>query len=92
LDFLTSLYENSLSYSAINSARSALSAFGIVHDGVTFGSHPLIRFMKGICNLRPPIPRYIHTWDVSIVLKELRHVSPVKYLTLKNLTYKLAML
>ena len=79
LDFFTSLYENSLSYSAINSARSALSAFGIVHDGVTFGSHPIvIRFMKCIYNLRPPIPRYIHTWNVSIVLKELRHLSPVK--------------
>jgi hypothetical protein len=77
--FLTSLYENSLSYSAINSARSALSVFGIVHDGVTFGSHPIvIRFMKCIYNLRPPIPRYIHTWNVSIVLKELRHLSPVK--------------
>jgi hypothetical protein len=79
LDFFTSLYENSLSYSAINSARSALSAFGIVHDVV-------IRLMKGIYNLRPPMPRYIHTWDVSIVFKELRHLSPVKYLTLKNLT------
>lgn len=90
LDFLTALYENSLSYSAINSARSALSSFGIVNDGVTFGSHPVvIRFMKGIYNLRLPMPKYIHTWDVSIVLKEVRRLSPVKYLTLKNLKYKL---
>jgi hypothetical protein len=59
--------------------RSPFSVFGIVHDGVTFGSHPIvIRFMKCIYNLRPPIPRYIHTWNVSIVLKELRHLSPVK--------------
>jgi hypothetical protein len=34
--------------------------------------------MKCIYNLRPPIPRYIHTWNVSIVLKQLRHLSPVK--------------
>ena len=87
------LYDNGLSYSAINSARSALSAFGIIHDGISVGSHPVvIRFMKGIYNLRPPMPKYVKTWDVSLVLKQLRAMSPVKFLSLKNLTLKLAML
>lgn len=93
LDFLTELYEDNKSYSTINSARSALSAIGLVYDGVSVGAHPIvIRFMKGIYNLRPPTSRYVHTWDVNIVLNKLRTYSPVKYTTLKVLSMKLAML
>ena len=48
LDFLAELFENGLKYSAINSARLALSAVGLVFDGFTAGAHPLvIRFFKG---------------------------------------------
>lgn len=87
------LFEKGLSYSAINSARSALSAFGIVHDGLSVGCHPvMIRFIKGIYNLRPPAPKYNVTWDVSLVLNVLRKMSPVKYISLKDLTLKLTML
>ena len=43
-------------------------------------------------NLRPSKSRYVHTWDASIVLKYLRKLSPVKFLSLKNLTLKLVML
>ena len=77
----------------ISSARSALSALELVYDGVSVGSHPIvIRFMKGIYNLRPPVSRYVKTWDVNIVLNKLRTLSPVKYVSLKILSMKLAML
>ena len=93
LDFLTFLFESNLGYSSINTARSALSAIGIVIDGFAAGSHPLvIRFLKGVYNLRPPMPCYVKTWDVSKVLSYLKTLSPVRYLSLKNLTLKLAML
>ena len=93
LDFLTTLYDSGLGYSAINTSRSALSSLGIIIDGFVIGSHPIvIRFLKGIYNLRPSMPRYVTTWDVSKVLKYLKSLSPVKYLTLKLLTFKLAML
>lgn len=39
LDFLTSLYHDGLGYSAINTARSALSAIGIILEGFSAGSH-----------------------------------------------------
>ena len=82
-----------MSYSSINSPRSVLSAMGIVRDGVSVGSHPIvIRFMKGIYNLRPPVSRYVQTWDVNIVLNKLRNLSPVKYISLKVLSMKLAMI
>jgi hypothetical protein len=81
-----------MSFSSINSARSALSAISIVRDSV--GSHPIvIRFMKSIYNLRPPVSRYVKTWNVNIVLNKLRNVSPVKYISLKVLlSMKLAMI
>ena len=73
LDFLAELFENGLKYSAINSARSALSAVGLVFDGFTAGAHPLvIRFFKGVYNLRPPVARYNEIWDVGIVLNYLK--------------------
>lgn len=77
----------------MNTARSALSAIGLVFDGVSVGSHPLvIRFMKGVYNKRPSLPRYSVTWDVSKVLNYLRTLSPVKSLSLKLLSFKLVML
>lgn len=93
LDFLSELYENGSSYSAINTARSSLSAIGIIIDGFAVGSHPLvIRFMKGVYNLRPAKSRYVQTWDISDVLSYLRRLSPVGELSLKMLTLKLVML
>jgi len=57
------------------------------------GSHPLvIRYMKGIFVLKPPKPRYVVTWDVNLVLCYLRKLAPVRHLSLKDLTLKLAML
>ena len=48
--------------------------------------------MRGVFNLRPPIPRYEEIWDVRIVLNYLRQLSPAKDLPLKSLTLKVCML
>lgn len=93
LDFLTLLYEKQYSYSSINLARSALSSFGIVINNMPVGQNAtIIRFLKGVFNLRPPKPKYCKTWDVSKVLVFLRKLSPVKFISLKELTLKLVML
>jgi hypothetical protein len=48
----------------MNSARSALSAYGINFNHVPVGSNAIIiRFMKGVYNLRPSEPKYCKTWD-----------------------------
>ena len=48
IDFLASLYEQGLGYSAINTARSALSSVLDFPDSNTSGTHPLVtRFLKG---------------------------------------------
>ena len=93
LDFLSELFEKHSGYSALNTARSALSAMGLICDGFSIGSHPLIvRFMKGVYNLRLARSRYSQVWDISCVLQFLGKISPVSKLTLKMLTFKLVML
>ena len=93
IEFLASLFENDLGYSAINTARGALSSLGLSFDGFAAGSHPLVvRFLKGVYCLRPSQPRYTHTWDASVVLKFLMTLSPLESLSLKLLSFKLVML
>ena len=71
LKFLHSLKAKGFSYSITNSARSALSAF-IPLEGIEACQHPLIcRYMKGLYNINPSLPKYSFTWDVGIVVKYL---------------------
>ena len=94
ISFLTGLYEQDLSYSSLNTAQSALSSM-ITIDSMALGSHPIVaRFLKGVYNLRPPMPRYkqMILWDVSVVLQYLKTLHPLRSLTLKDLTHKLVML
>ena len=82
-----------LSYSTINSYRSALSTTVYPVDGVVVGQHPfVIRLLKGMYHLKPPTPRYAVTWDVDKVVEYLLSMPSVKFLSLKDLTYKLVML
>jgi site-specific recombinase XerD len=93
LEFLTSLFEQGLGYSALNTARSALSQFVVWKNNVMMGAHPwVIKFMRGVYNLRPPVPRYYDTWNVAALLKVLRVLSPVRKLSLQSLTLKTATL
>ena len=79
-----------LSYSAINTARSALSSYIILPDGTSLGQHRLVsRLLKDIFQTKPPLPRYSETWDVSIVLHYFQGLSAVGTLSLKELTLEL---
>ena len=54
MGFFTILCEGNLSYSSINTARSALSSFLQLKSPTPFGQLPIVkRFMKGICALHP---------------------------------------
>ena len=93
LEFLFELFKDyELGYSALNTARSALSNF-IIIDGLPVGQHVLVkRFMKAVFNQRPALPKYNVTWDTTLVLNFLRQLSPVKFISLACLTKKLLML
>ena len=85
IDFLASLYEKGLGYSAINTARSALSSVLDLPGGNTFGTHPLVtRFLKGVFKLKPSLPRYNSIWDVGTVLQYLKTLHPIPELKLKS--------
>ncbi len=92
--FLTHLFHSGLSYSAINSACSALSALcQSCNDTITFGQHTLVkRFMKGVFELRPSFPRYKSVWDVNVVFNYMRKQPSIAQLSLKDLTLRLTFL
>ena len=79
LEFLTEQFESGCGYSSLNTARCALSAISIVTDGFAIGAHPIvIRFIKGVFNLKPTRARYSETWDVNKVLLYLQSLSQLQ--------------
>ena len=95
VEFLTELYQLGLSYSSINTARCALSAMLVnsTSSNSTFGQHVDVkRFMKGIFQSRPALPRYNKTWDVNTMLQYLLSLKDTNELSLKDITLKLVIL
>ena len=93
LEFLQHLLDLGLGYSAINTARSALSSVVNVTESVSVGSLPIVSmFMKAVHNLRPPVPRYVKIWDLQEVLDYLKKLGPARKLSLEVLSMKLCML
>ena len=88
------LYDDGLQYSALNTARSAISTVVTLAAEVSIGKHPLVtRFMRGVFQLQgPALPRYTETWNVGVVIKYLSNMEPKAELTMENLTKKLTML
>ena len=87
------LHSQGLSYSSINTARSALSSILKLDNCDNFGTHPLVtRFMKGIYELIKPKPKYNQICDVSQVLDYFKTLYPLENLSLKELTQKTVML
>ena len=93
IEFLVSLYHSGLGYSAVSTARSALSSIIILDNGLKFGEQPLVcRCLKGIFELKPALPKYSEIWDVNIVLDYLKNLPIPCLLSMKELTLKLNML
>ena len=70
LTFLSDYFDSGMSYSSVNVARSMLSTtFGLAESSLDIGRNPLVsKLMKGIYNIKPPSPKYVSTWDPSVVL------------------------
>ena len=93
LSFLADEFKAGRQYRSLNCYRSALSSTLLPIEGTPVGQHPLIvRLLKGVFNLSPPMPRYTYTWDVPQVFTLLRSMGSNESLTLKKLTQKLVML
>ena len=93
LEFLYEQFQEGKQYRTVNSFRSAISMTHEELDGHRVGQHPLVcRFLKGVFNARPPMPRYSHTWDVDKVLSFLESQLDNEELSFQMLSHKLAML
>ena len=93
MEFLLSLFNSGLTYSSLNTARSALSSILPSMDGIPVGQHPLVfRFLKRVFESRPAMPRHTAVWDVNQVLDFLKTLSPVNEISLKSLTLRPSML
>ena len=81
--FLSEYFNTGVGYSAVNSIRSALSSLIQLH-GIHFGKDPLVsRFLRGVFNIRPALPQYVTTWNISKVFKYVE-----KQQTLVNCDFK----
>ena len=93
LGFLAEQFQEGKQYRSLNCYRSAISSAHLPIDGFPVGKHPLVcRLLKGVFNLRPPLPRYDCTWDVTKVTSYLKDLGDNEQMSLKQLTQKLAML
>ena len=52
----------------------------------------MVQLLKGVFNLRPPLPSYSTTWDVDPVLSFIGKLGPKESLSLKDLSLKLGFL
>ena len=93
VNFLAELYDKGYQYRSLNSYRSAISSIHEKIDGQNVSQHPLVsRLLKGAFNKKPPMPRYSHFWNVSVVLTFLKGLGHNTSLSLKWLSIKTAML
>ncbi len=93
LEFLGQLYEENVGYSAINTAKSAISSMCAIVAGREIGNERIVKqFMKGIFTCRPALPKYGRIWDVNKVFVYLSTLSENANLSLLELSQKLAIL
>ena len=93
LNFLAELVKSGVGYSGVNTARSAISTTLVISDSATFGTHPLVkRFLKGVFEQKPSLPRYETICDVSQVLTRICSYPPAEDISLEKLTFKVVML
>jgi len=91
--FIFSLYNQGVSYSGCNTARSALSLILNTDDRLSVGSHPMVvRILKAICNAKPPLPKYDTVWDATLVLNLFNSWHDNSDLSLQYLSFKLVAL
>ena len=87
LEFFTNMYEQGLSYSSMNTAKSAIAT---IHNPCA-NSSIVSWFLKGAFNMRPALPRYTCTFDAKIVLDYLEQLQ-FKDMQLNILSSKLCLL
>ena len=73
--------------------RSVLSSVINQQKSVSFGNIPIVkRYMKGIFESNPTLPKFHFTWNVSLLFNYFRNMQDIHVLDIQKLTQKLVML
>ena len=88
--YIRNMYNSGAEYSTINHHRSSISKFHAGStSGVTVGNHPLVsQAVKAVFRLKPPLPKYVKTFDISRVFRFLKTLPTNDELSLKQLSLK----
>ena len=93
LDFLSAMFEKGHAYSTINSAKCAIATIIHISPYESLNKHPLInKYLTGIFNLRPPMPKLSFVWDVDILFRYFQQQGDNCLLSDITLTQKLIIL
>ncbi|KAL0194815.1 hypothetical protein M9458_008387, partial [Cirrhinus mrigala] len=72
LEFLQARFSTGLSHSTLKVYMAAISAYHAPLGGMSVGKDLLvIRFLRGVLRLRPPVRPHVPTWDLAVVLEAL---------------------
>ena len=86
--YIRLLYEGGAAYSTVNHHRSCISKFHAGFGHISAGSHPLVsQAVKAVFRLRPPLPKYVNTFDISKVFKYIQSLPTNEDLDLKLLCF-----
>ena len=87
--YIRKMVDEKASYQTINLHKSAISKFHEGFQGHTIGTHPLVKqALKAAFRINPPLPKYQHTFDISLLLDYIKNLPPNERLSFKMLTYK----
>ena len=91
IEFLTEYFKTRVGYSSVNSARSALSSIIKPVCNVPFGKS-VCTLVKGVFNIRPALPGYATTCDVTKVFTFIKLKPTLTNCDPKTLSRRLAIL
>ena len=92
INFLQDCRDSFLGYSAVNTARSALSLVIDCPEGPLSQNEDMTVFMRGVRNQTPHQPKYSSIWDADLLLDHLSRLGEPNILDLKSLSIKLTAL
>ena len=87
------MYTKGCLYSGLYGAKSALSSVLCIKGFSKLSDHAMIsRYLKGIFNRHPPLPKYKQIWDINQVLDYYTNLPDNEELEFKYIVKKLVML
>ena len=93
LEFLASLYLDGLEYNTISCYRSSISAYhNKLRDVPIAQNEKVSKLLMGILNKKPPQPKCLFVWDISIVINFMRVIGDNEKFAVKLLPLNLAAL